>query len=418
MSEVRSLPDSLVAYCLAGLLGSFRKDLQSVGFVEHNRVTELRDELLLRWAASKSVQTIARNLWQYPHQVQSTLARLQETTSGRLSGQIDARSSIFTQLITGDPSAFVVQTAERSYDSPRNRLLVWILNEAARRLRAGIRRHGNDNILAEQLVITEHARHNGHLRDLIRRPGVDRRPALIEIRDAARSLSPLYQEAVAALTLFEQIEAGSEPAIEGLLREELTTRLEDWQHLELATCLAAAEAFSLALGEPFEWTGSLSSGSSVLTVGPLSIVWQRVLASRDDESLSATEKLVKEILDTFGLKPPASRVDVSILDADTGKCLTLLECKYSAQSHPGNSAIADAVMQVIRYCRDTASQDNVEAKDIRNSSVVVVGTLDNSTSTMQGVSGVSLTDFAGLRDGLLHQWAERVVERRRQMATV
>jgi len=249
---------------------------------------EDREELLLRWALSDDVRRIAEHVTSRPRDIRSAIAFETQTYSGHIPGAVDARSTLFEQELTSNPTLFVVSEPSVSPLTRRNHVLAWVLREAESLIFSAIRRHklGPDQEwIHGRAALIEQATRSKLLREVMLSPSGRRRPGGAEIRDARKSLSPLYRVAADAVLLFEGIERLETEALKVLLSGTMIVQLEDWQKLELAAGLAMAEALSIACGERMHWKGSIAGGTEIASVGRYRIHWQNALPSGLTHSL-------------------------------------------------------------------------------------------------------------------------------------
>lgn len=403
---------TLSDYCLAALLRCHRSphgagwesSAPRVGVAE-------REELLLRWALAHEVKRIAEHIAERPRDIRSAIAFETQTYSGSIPGAVDARATLLEQERAGDPTLFVCSEPTISPLTRRNHVLAWVLREAECLILAAVRRHklGPDQEwIHSRAGLLERAARAPLLREVMMSPIGRRRPNGTAIRDARKSLSPLYRMAADAFLAFEAIERLDPQALRALLASTLVADLEDWQCLELSAGLAAAEALSLACGEPVRWKGSITGGSEIASVGQYRIRWQNALAKRADAQLDVSELMTRETAEALGAGMGLARCDISVFDTRSTIDIAHLECKWYGSPNSASSAIAEAIAQLVRYCRDSRPTNLPLARDLLGDSIVVCAALSGFTERADGAAPVGLVDFAGLFDGRLNAWAKRL----------
>ncbi|MBY0373836.1 MAG: hypothetical protein K2Q23_07565 [Bryobacteraceae bacterium] len=404
--------EALSDYCLAALLRCHRSP-QGKGWESSAPQVgvEDREELLLRWALSDDVKHIAEHVYEHPRDIRSAIAFDTQTYSGSIPGAVDARATLLEQERTGDTTIFVCSEPTISPLTRRNHVLAWALREAESLILAAIRRHklGSDQEwIHSRAGLLERAARAPLLREVMMSPMGRRRPNGAAIRDARKSLSPLYRRAAEATLAFEAIERLDSDALRALLSSTLVSGLEDWQRLELSTGLAAAEALSLACGEPVRWKCSITGGSEIANVGPYRIHWQSALPKRADAQLDVSEMMTREAAEALGAGMGLARSDISVRDIRSKLDIAHLECKWFGSPNSASSAIAEAVAQLVRYCRDSRPTSVPNARELLRDSVVVCAVLSGFTERADGLAPVGLLDFAGLIDSRLNAWAQRL----------
>jgi hypothetical protein len=207
---------------------------------------------------------------------------------------------------------------------------------------------------------------------------------------------------------FEGIERFDPEAIKALLSTTLMAQLEDWQKLELSAGLAMAEALSAASGAPLRWKGSIAGGSEIASVGRYRIHWQKALPKRPEAQLDASEIMVRRAAEALDAGLGLSRTDITVIDEPTGVAIAHLECKWFGSSNSANSAITDAIEQLVRYCRDSRPASVASAEMLLADCVAVISGLSGFDASLDGSKPVGLTDFAGLADGSLGALALRL----------
>lgn len=399
-------------YCLAVLLRCYRsRQGQGWQSTAPKADIEEREELLLRWALSSSVIGIAEHVINYPRDVRSSIAFTTSTYSGQIPGTVDARETLYAQELTGDSTLFVVSEPSNSPLTRRNNVLAWLLLQAESLVLAAIRRHQlkpEQEWIYSRAALFERATKLRTLREVMLSPAGRRRPGSAAILDARKSLSVLYRSAADAVAKFDAIEGMDPEAIRQLLSETLIAQLEDWQKLELASALAAADSLGKACGERVRWKGSIAGGSQIATVGPYSLHWQHALPMRTVDQLDQSERLIRETAESLQAGLGSARADITIRRNLDNKVLAHIECKWFSSPASTSSAIVDAISQLVRYCRDSCPTNDLQAQDMLRDSIIVTSNLFGFTQQLEGTTPVNLTDFSGLVDGCLDAWAFRL----------
>ncbi|CAJ0741902.1 ParB N-terminal domain-containing protein [Ralstonia mannitolilytica] len=337
--------------------------------------------------------------------------KFEDTHAGQIPGVVDARATICAQELSSDSTLFVVSEPATSLCNPPNHVLAWVIQEAESRVLSAIRRHKlgpESEWIHDRAALLDKAARVRTLREVMLSSTVRRRPGTAAIREARKSFSPLYRLAAEAALLFEGVERMDADAIRFLLSGTLVAQLEDWQKLELATALSAAEALAMKTGAPVRWKGSISGGTEIAVIGRYSVRWQNALPKRPTESLDPSEIMVRSATEALGASIGLTRADVTIRDNELDLDVAHFECKWFGSPLSAASAIVDAVSQLVRYCRDSRPTSIEEAQAMLIDCVIVCADLSGFTDTLDGSTPVGLTDFSGLLQGKLGKWAERV----------
>lgn len=372
---------------------------------------EEREELLLRWALSDGVRRLAEHVIANPRDIRSSIAFETQMHSGQIPGVVDARATLCEQELSGDSTRFVVAEPALSMLTRRNHVLAWVLREAEALALSAIRRHklGPDqDWIHSRVGLLERAARTRMLREVMLSPAGRRRPGGAEIRDARKGLSPLYRLAVECMLLFEGVERMEEDAIRTILSNTFVAHLEDWQKLELATALSAAEALAIQTGDRVRWKGSITGGAEIAAMGRYRVRWQNALPKRAAENLDPSEAIIREAAEALRAGMGLARADVSIRDAQTGVDVAHFECKWFGSPLSASTAIVDAISQLVRYCRDSRPGSVDQAQAMLRDCMVVCSGLSGFEEATDGTKPVGLTDFSGLANGALVTWAARL----------
>lgn len=363
---------------------------------------------MLRWALSDGIRRIAEHVIACPRDIRSSIAFETQTHSGQIPGVVDARATLSLQEISGDSTLFVVSEPALSLLTRRNHVLAWVLREAESLALSAIRRHklGPDqDWIHARVGLLERAARTRMLREVMLSTVGRRRPGSAAIRDARKGLSPLYRMAAESMLLFEAVERMEADAIRAILSNTLVAQLEDWQKLELATALSAAEALATQTGERVRWKGSIAGGSEIAEVGRYRVRWQNALPKRAAEHLDPSEVMIREAAEALRAGMGLARADVSIRDTQTGVDVAHFECKWFGSPLSASAAIVDAIAQLVRYCRDSRPDSVEQAQAMLRDCAVVCSGLSDFEETTDNSKPVGLTDFSGLANGSLVVWA-------------
>lgn len=409
-----SFPSSadLSDFCLAALLRCHRSP-QGAGWnaISPKASFADREELLLRWALSKEVERIALAVIGNPRAIRSAIAFETQTSQGFISGAVDARATLLAQELSTDPTLFVCSEPMVSPLTRRNQVLAWVLHEAESLIISAIRRHKlgpEQEWIHSRLGLMEQSLRSPLLREVLRSPLGRKRPNASALRDCMKSMAALYRASAEATMLYESVERLEQHALRALLSSTLVADLEDWQRLELTAALAAGDALAQASGHPAQWKGSIAGGAEVITVGPYRVKWQNALKKRVDDQLDPSEMLARLAAEALGAGIGLARADVSVVDTRLGRDIAHLECKWFDSPAGANGAIAEAITQLVRYCRDSRPGSFEEAKLLLADSAVIVGHLAGFDEALDGSVPTGLADFEGLTQGRLLQWAQRI----------
>lgn len=410
-------PETLSDYCLAALLRLHRAS-HGPGWTSRdpNVGFEEMEEILLRWALSDQIKNLAATVAAQPRSIRSAIAFETRTCLGEITGSVDARATLLKQSLSGDPTLFVVSEPSVSPLSRRNHVLAWTLREAEALVLAGMRRHklgAEQEWIHARSGLLESALRIRSIREVAHSPMGLRRPGASAIRDARKSLSPLYRIAAEAFLDREAIERMEPDALRRLFSSTLLAMLEDWQKLELAAALAAGLALSEVVGQPLKWKGSIAGGGEIASVGQYLIRWQNALPRRADCDLEPSELLSRKAAESLSARLGLSRADVSIRDSRNNCDIAHIECKWFSSPLSASQAISEAIGQLVRYARDSRKGNLAEAEALLLDSVIVCSSLSDFEPSFDGSKPVGLVDFEGLRGGVLRSWADRLHRRSR-----
>ncbi|KNH06146.1 hypothetical protein BRCH_02137 [Candidatus Burkholderia brachyanthoides] len=163
----------------------------------------------MRWALSDRMREIAERVISAPQDIRTAIAFETQVHQGQIPGVIDARATLTEQELASDPTLFVVSDPGVFPLTLRNQVLAWTLREAESLTLAAIRRHrlgAEQEWIHSRAALFERAARTRLLREVMLSPSGRRRPGGAAIRDAKKSMSPLYQQAMEAMELFERVE--------------------------------------------------------------------------------------------------------------------------------------------------------------------------------------------------------------------
>jgi hypothetical protein len=380
-----------------------------------------REELLVRWALSETIEELAMLVVGNPRLIHSAINEETVTNSGVISGSVDARATLLEQQLRGDPTIFVVTEPCISKISRRNHVLAWVLRQAETLIRASVRRHKINSDLDwihKHLSLIETALSINPLREILYARLDKRRPGSASIRDAAKAVSPLYLLAAKAAQEYEEVESLNQETLGRILREAYITQYEQWELLEIATALAAAEAFAAVLMEPVNLSLSIQKSGVVANVGPYEIRLQTSLPLRNYHLLDPSEKIVRECAESIDASLGRSRADVTVRMSGSNLEVAHLECKWCSSENSISTVISNALNQLVRYCRDTRPNSIDEAKSLLSDCVVVCSQIGSFKPQIGEESIVGLVGFEDLLNGKLVDWAKKIHEKHRLGETI
>ncbi|MGX7651899.1 hypothetical protein [Shewanella putrefaciens] len=406
---------TLKDFCAALILRHYKEvSAASGGFLNPLLSKEEKNELLIRWALSNSVEKLARVVIQNPNLLNRSLNEIEIETSGDLRGEILARDSVIRQMQTGDATRYLLVESTPSLFNGPNHIVSWILLEASLKLEELVKSLPSSALPAwihEKWKLIKQALKNQLICDVLREPFSRRRPLHQAKREAGSSRNLIYKEALIALHELELIELFDESTILSLLNDTLFSPLENWQLLELATGLGIARSLSEVLDEKVSLRLRLGNERIIAEIGNFLVIWQNSLQQRQAHQLDESELLAKEVATFIGSDLAQSRVDISVLDKETQVAVAHFECKWFGSADYARSAISDASLQICRYVRDSCPDSITEARNLLKNSMIIVSELGRFEEKVDGNGPVGFTDFSGIATGSLNAWATRLVAR-------
>lgn len=413
MIMAAQLDDADITDHIAGfLLRYFRAAVEAGPKRPYVDAARDRDLLRLHWAISPEVRGLATYVLQHRHEIQSMLSTTRRIEDGMVRGRIDARATMLHRRMTGLTTAMVSNEPLRSYDSGPNQVLIWVLMQArSLGLRFAVMLPASASYRASvtsAAQLLEQVRRIQAIGLIAADTGATKRPGAAALLEAGRSRREIYRRARDAYSALLQIEAGDPEAIAALLRHTLLAPLEAWRRFELAIAFSVAEALA-AGGEGAVALTLLmgDTGSPIVRVGRYAIYWQSRTDFFRPPELEPSERVVRSILDVYGLSASADRPDLVIVDTHLRRVAAVVEVKYLT-AEDASDRVRSAVEQLVRYAR--LYHPVAQAGPLLGRSLVAVS---------QGLDGLSapeplpadvpmICDFASIRRGQLGAWVERL----------
>lgn len=395
-------------YAAGALLRYFRRG--ALVDVKRPRIDVERDRELLRghWALSSPVRALAQYLLLHRHETQTLLVTRPRIDDAIARGRIDARATTLHQLRSGAMTSIVAQEPVRTFETGPNQVLAWVIYNAARfaaRLQSFQLPGSAYSVLAETVMDQlNQVRRLDVLRDAIRSPAIQRRPAPGALRDAARARRVVYRLAVEAYNSLAGIEAGSEDAIRNVINSTLVGPLEPWRRFEVAVAIAVGEAIAEALKEPFRLAFLAGDNSlPILTCGAMALYWQQSTKLYKAPAMEASEVMVSGILSAYSMSAGADRPDLLLVDTEKQQVIAVIEVKYLA-ADTASARFREAVEQIVRYGRGYAT--DAELPLLLGRSLVAMSVEAPSIIAPKPVAVPTATDFSQMLQGSLQAWAE------------
>ena len=396
-------------YAAGALLRYFRRGVLVP--VKRPRIDVERDREMLRahWALSTPVRALSDYLLLHRHETQTLLITRHRIDDATARGRIDARATVLYRLQSGAVTSIVAQEPVRTFDTGPNQVLAWVIHTAARfaaRLQSLQISGSAYAVLAEEITDKlNQIRRLDALRDALRSPAIQRRPAPGALRDAARARRVVYRLAVDAYNTLAGVEAGEEGAIRTVVTSTLVGPIEPWRRFEVAVTMAVGESLADILDKPFSL--ALLAGdplSPVLTCGHFALYWQQPTSLYRAPALEPSEAIVAGILSAYGIGTGADRPDLLLVDVAKERVVAVIEVKYLA-ADTAAVRFKEAVDQIVRYGRGYASNDDLTALIGRS---LVAMSVEAPSLIQQQAGGVPMTiDFSRIKQGLLRVWADR-----------
>jgi hypothetical protein len=370
------------------------------------------------WALTEGIEIIANTIIRNPRRMISGVYYEQVERKGEITGSLNASSTVIAQARTLDPTIFVINEPNLTYQSEPNHLVAWTLREAFEILLSARRVWSNLSKLSwfnRKMLLLERALRNAILQEVLVSPLGKMKPDRSTLRVAAKSRVAIYQKTIEMYDTLKRIEDGDEEAITSCLSETLVADLEHWQRLELGTGLKAATAISRIIDEPVELRFPFVTGHPIAEVGPYKLFWQYAIPQRPIDKLEVNEKWVRQIADTVGITLSDSRADIVVSHGEIVECI--FECKYSESDAPPTQAVVDAASQLVRYARDLNPDSILDAQRLLEKCVIVVADC-NIYEPIHSPRGAGLTrlkrniyfsDAKNIRNNSLKAWAEELI---------
>jgi hypothetical protein len=415
--ELRHLVTDL---CLHGIIRCLKENANQGEYQFYRGISNTLNLEILRyyWALSDDIEEVASTVLESPRRLTTAITYDEVERFGEITGSINAGATVLAQARTLNPTLFVVLEPNSTAHSEPNQLVAWILSEALHILLSARRVYKPLNRFEwfhNKLSLLENAMRNEMLRDIISTSTGRKRPTQAVLRAASKARVPIYQVAIQAFDLLENIEKGQEEAIMKCLSQTLIASLEYWQRLELATALQAAQALSVRLKEPVQLSFPFVAGRPIAKIGCFQVYWQYSVPQRPDEKLELTERWAREIAKTIGVNTSDSRADIAICLND--QVISIFECKYFESRSSAAQAIVDASIQLSRYARDLFPDSVSEAEElIANSGIIVAQRYSYGATSFEEETGtyhrlICFLDIEGLKNNALWNWADQLLLR-------
>lgn len=364
------------------------------------------EPLKLWWALSGQVQDLARRVHSRPREVAGVLADEERIVSGEVSGILRAVETARIQILTGDPSVFVVDEPTPTYLSGPNRVLAATLREADRVSAEYVtfaRRTAFETTLTDGRRNIDRALRLSALREIALAPS-GARLTPFERRQASKARAPLYRMAWAAAETLRGVEALDEAVVGRLFADGVLSELETWRRFEVACALEIALALHRRLGKPATLAPVFSADHPIAVVGEYEVWWQFSVLQRPFETLDPGEALVHDVLGGFSVSEASGRADIAVARDDEVRAF--VECKWFEGAGRGRDAALEGVPQVVRYARDYNHHHGLGAPDaLIGRSLLAVANRDPLPLVTSG-GRLGCVDLADIEGGALDEWVE------------
>lgn len=418
--NIEVLRDKVTQLCISGMVRCLRSAaITGANFSNYFTVDTMNLEMLrYYWALSSGVEEVANNVVHAPRRLTTAIIYEEFERVGEITGSINAGATMLAQARTLNPTLFVVLEPNTTYLSQPNYLIAWTLSEAYHILVAARRSYKHLDKFEwfnKKITLLEQALRNEVLHEILLTPLGRKRPNGSVIRAASKTRVPVYQKAIEVYDLLEGIERGLEEAILSCLSQTLIADLEYWQRLELATALEAANALSVATGNPVNLSFPIESGRPVATIGSFDVFWQYTIPQRSREQLDLTELWSRQIATSIGIKSADSRADIVV--CFNHEVVSLFECKYFESKSSLPQAVLDASGQIVRYSRDIHPNFDPQATQLLSNSCIVVAHRGSYSEILDRLDPahntfdkrfIYFTDIDGLLNNSLLHWAEQL----------
>jgi hypothetical protein len=411
---------SKVSYlCVEGVLNCIRANTTTGNNYPFTEICNSINMEVLRyyWALTNDIEELAKIVSNSPRRLTTSLTYEEVERRGEITGSINAAATFLAQARTLDPTIFIVNEPNMTYQSESNFLVAWVLKEALDILMSAKRLYKKLNKLDwynSKISLLEQALRNEILKELLLSPLGNKRPSNSAVRSASKSRVPVYQLAVRLYNLLEQIESGDEGAITSCLEQTLVADLDYWQRLELGVALKATTALSSVTNQPILLRFPFISGKAISEVGQFSVYWQYTIPQRPLNKLDTSEKWTREVAASIGVNISDSRADVAITFEN--KVVSLFECKYFESESAVAQAVLDASSQLVRYSRDLHPSNISFAETLLTHCSIILATrnkyqsiITNNNSLSNGERKVYFLDIDDLLNNSLGTWAKELV---------
>lgn len=402
--------DRMIADYAAGVLLRYFNSVAGVA-VDRPAIEIERDRELLRlhWSLSQPVAELVQYVLEHKHEIQSVLDSRLRIEDGIVRGCIDARETVRLRLLSGVATKVVSREPSRSYASPPNQVLAWVLSHAwslaMRFATITLDSAAYRAAITQALQGLEQVRRIHSIARIADQTTSNRRPTANAVLEAGRSRRTLYRMAVAAYKELLAIEAGFPDAIASMLRKTLLAPLEPWRRFELAVALGVSE--QLALVTSAKLTLNLIVGDvrmPVAEVGRYAIYWQWRTDHYRAPLAEPSEQIANDILEAYGLSAASDRPDIVIVDRVEGVVAAIIEAKYLT-GEDASDRIRAATYQLVRYARGYRDMAAV-APLLEQCLIAVSQGIPQRAQVSPSLTGVPMiVDFADIRQKALADWA-------------
>jgi hypothetical protein len=420
MMVVDNVRTQVSELCVDGVLNCLKeKTTMGNGYPFSSISLKINSEVMrYYWALTQGIEDVANTVIRNPRRMTSGISYEQVERKGVITGSLNASATLLAQARNLDPTLFVVNEPNLTYQSEPNHIVAWTLKEAFDILLSARRLYNDLDKLPwfnYKISLLENSLRNDVLKEVLLSPLGKKKPNRFTLRAAAKSRVVLYQKAISMYDLLEGVETGDDEAIRLCLNQTLVADLEYWQQLELGTGLKAATAISRTIDEPVRLRFPFAMGEPIAEVGSYKIYWQYSISQRPLDKLGVNEKWVREIADNIGIALSDSRADVVVCHNDIVRCV--FECKYSESDTPPAQAVVDASSQLVRYARDLNRDSIADAEKFLEKCFIVVADCNKYrpihsiaiTSSSGSKRNIYFSDIKNIKNNSLEIWAQELI---------
>lgn len=365
------------------------------------------ESVALWWALSQEVRALAQRVVHNPRQMTTVTEPVERVLFGEITGSVQASDSVRLQLVTGDPTVFVVAEPSETYLSGPNRVVAVTLWEAYHLLSSAAKDGGSqvERAVEERMATLDAALRVSAIKEVLSSPLGRNRLTPFERRQAAKMRSEIYRLAHVAASLLEDVRALESDALETLFGQALLPNLETWQRFELLCLLEAAFALGRATADPVLLDFAFTARRPAARVGPYDLYWQHGIPARPPEALDQGERLARDLAASLNVQPGTRRADVAVVAG--GVLVALIECKWFQFVEGAGPAIADACDQLVAYSADQVHAAGGSAAELLGNSIVALAHRGPAPLAVQPapVVCVALDD---IEEAALDAWANHL----------